>query len=104
MTRIFATVDGASSDARPTRYDSDSESIYVAEMIPGAGMATAEDDADGAVDVETDLWMPLWCCRGPARKAPPRTPEQALRAAAARGHEGLRPGDTVMLDGITLTL
>jgi len=104
--REFICVDGPDSDAAVTTYAGAARRVYVAEIVRGAGVTTLDDgDADGgARDVQCDLRVPLFCCRAPERKLPPRTPDEALRDAAMRSREGLHLGDTVMLDGVIITL
>lgn len=109
--REFVTIDDASSSGQRTDYDEDdSDTVYVAEVDRG-GLAVDVDEDDEPCDerdrnrtVVADLYIPLFCCRGPQRKLPPQTPEEALFRAAAKGREGLHPGDVVLLNGVEMTL
>ena len=109
--REFVMLKGDNSDARVIKkWDDEYQTIFVAEVVHDMKITDVDEDdvecseRDRNRQIVENLHVPLFCCKSPHRKLPPRTPIEALRKAAEKGLEGLAIGMQVMLCGEIVTL
>lgn len=108
--RNFVTINSGDSNGKIVDEQATCRTMYVAEVCENAKATDVDEDDVECSETEanrtvvSDLYVPLFCCRGPARKLPPVSAIEALRNAAAKGREALHVGDVVRLNGVETTI